>query len=1127
MPAEVRIVDQEFLFLSADGDNFDLNTNRQKVSHLKANVGEKVRAIFNVQVNWYDSFEGGSLFYYVKNTVDVDIITINSLDASFIQNGFSVGDTVKFSDNNWRYDFEVTALTQTEMVGNIIGTPTGDITAPDEWHDTGQKTYITGVTKKTALKFYYGLIENNENPNYLSKVTNSDQIYFVDSIQHPAIPTDPWTPVFSDGVSFGTNKAWQSGELSCAFVRYVPDKDLVNTENTTQEFQIIHDFIVNPMFREGEEDSLSGEDNPPLDLFNGDRSLKYVFKAEFRTNVNDPNTSLVTEYDTQAGSVGYYNENYNGFVTPFEANIVSMTVDGDNVSKVDAGNVTTVTATISKTTLNNFTDFTPVVIGHTSLLNADQYTKSTLDYNSLWNNDLVRIFSNQNFGESNSKDGTVIRNAFIVGVSPNVITVQFDVDLSYGVTDVEEGQEYLLTLTTEDAVNVNPSLSGKTNLILDYNTYTKNSDISGLWYLNSNKFEIYPHAEPLTIDGSENRGFTNAKGFIEDGLFLQSAFIKSNDQGCLLTALSFEFNIFNNVTNEVDTLRSYDFDLSSSFVSNGAQYINLDSERGYFLKSDDYFNSVKISTPIANSIQSQLDIEIGFKTPWQDWLEFKKAPSDFFNQNQSFNGRNQKSSNYSGNIADYELRVMLRADLEQNGITTQYLTSSEEIKVYDYDEYDTTEQDVVLFECDLNTYRKNGVKLDGNIIEKDFTEVKAIFIPDSEPNFTEFVDMTEVASQWGRFAHGNKVQTSDKGQIRLNGKFESEGGSGRNIVDGSWANDQAGTLNGIEDTFNNGAADSINRSKTDVTYNSDTSSITTTDNMAALYGCYSPYELEYYELRGKMFSDNSDNDGLCYNIAFFIDDEGVESTLSLCASTGGIYLGLNPFYDPNSGITNNQTSSTFLFNYSTDNNNRPTYALVYNWGKRDCQILDIVNSSAPTGLGWGSSSVGDLNFYVVRSADQLTVTVEDWTISGQNIGNASTPFTYNLNDNDFTEKFKGLCSIGFSFNSQSIGGFKDVELTRPDSDYYGIIRIEPENSGSDFGIYEISSLKDDDDKALRPYPDGNLLINPSDLSSERFALLQWDGTQFVIQAKIDTDQITQGQKYKLSAEIRSKDLTEI
>ena len=56
MPAEVRVVDQEFLFLSANGDNFDLNTTRQKVPHLKANVGEKVRAIFNVQINLVRKF---------------------------------------------------------------------------------------------------------------------------------------------------------------------------------------------------------------------------------------------------------------------------------------------------------------------------------------------------------------------------------------------------------------------------------------------------------------------------------------------------------------------------------------------------------------------------------------------------------------------------------------------------------------------------------------------------------------------------------------------------------------------------------------------------------------------------------------------------------------------------------------------------------------------------------------------------------------------------------------------------------------------------------------------------------------------------------------------------------------
>ena len=48
------------------------------------------RGLFQSKLNWYESFEGGSLFYYYENSVSDDYITINSLSANFIQSGFLI-----------------------------------------------------------------------------------------------------------------------------------------------------------------------------------------------------------------------------------------------------------------------------------------------------------------------------------------------------------------------------------------------------------------------------------------------------------------------------------------------------------------------------------------------------------------------------------------------------------------------------------------------------------------------------------------------------------------------------------------------------------------------------------------------------------------------------------------------------------------------------------------------------------------------------------------------------------------------------------------------------------------------------------------------------------------------------
>ena len=1094
MPSEIRVVDQKFFYQLRNGDTFTDNTGDFTV-HLKGNILEKVKAVFKVQVAWYYNLRNYNILYdNVANTLRIEQSGID-----FRNEGFAVGDSVKYSPAASQVTGTVTSIAPGEIsLNNVVvgGTAltngyTVDIVGADP---------LTGLTEKTALNYKFGLIEQNESFNTLSKLTNTDQIYRVSGINH----LSPGT--FADGESFGNNKAWVTGSMKCAFVQLVPDKDYSNPQNTTQEFEIQHEFIINPFYRDGELDSLNGLDTPPLDIFNGDKSLKYVFQTEFRTDISNPNTSMIADYDTQLGSVGYFDENYNGFKSNYTADNLSYGVGGNFAEQIESSAVTQVSFNINDLT-SSFTASTKVVIGHASIIESDQYTTSTKDYNNLWNNETVRV---QVFDSPTSNN--YIQNLVATLSSADLMVVTFDIDLSTAVT--EDNQNYVLYYTVENEGNT-PDTSGKITGLIDVNRYFKNSDISGLWSPTS--FEQYPHAEPYTKGVTS--GFTNAKGFNETGYFLDANF--SKDDTAELTSLSFEFIVFNTVTNDIFTLRSYDFDLSDSFFANGVQQIEVDQLRGYILKDDDLFNNVLIETDSSAGGFTDYHIQIGYKTPWQDWLEWKKAPVEFFDKNKPFNGYNNKSSEYFNNIADFEPRVILRANLLKDGVTTEYVTSSEGFEVYDYDTDDQTPDG---YTCEINTYNFMGQKLENNIIERDFTELRATFTPENPPTFSETVDFTEVTTAWNRFAHGNAFvdNSGTLGNSNRLRKFNSDlivadpslaTGKTSDQIKAEltepygWLNDQANDVEGLLDPDTDLFGSSVRYNKYVASlYTSTTNQILCNENLNAFYGCYSLLKYEFYEITGAMFSTGADDDLISYIIAMNVDEEGIERTLSLCATTGGYLLDTNPAYKSNpDDITINSCLAL-----GVGQKINPSWALVYNYGKEDSIQLLLETTAAPTGLNW--NQVEDLNFDIQRKGNDLVITV-NWEIQTVNY---SQTWNYNLLDNPETEFFLRPQSIGFGFSSQDQGGFKDVELVVPAGNYYAILRMEDENAPSDFNINELSTV--------REAPENNLLSQIT--GTDKKASLSFDGDNFIVQGVIDTSRVKEGENYKFSAELRTNNLDE-
>ena len=1092
MGASIRVVSQKFYSKLNNGNDFTTNETTDFSQHLKGGVLEEVKAVFNVQIDWNTKIGASTSSYYydTANTTDTFIFRVDGKD--FIQEGFAVGDLVRISDPQWSILGNIKSMSIGEiLIDNITltGTLTGDV-----WSFPSADIWVTGLTEKTALKYDFGLIENDEPINFLSKLTNTEQTYLFKGIGLRSDPTDPTTRStdFVDGESAGNNKATYTGSASIKFVGLSVGVDpiITPTPYTTQEFQIEHIFKINPIYRDGELDSLKGVDVPPLDIYNGNLSLKYVFQTEFRTVINNPNTSMVSSYDTQLGSVGYLGESYNGYKNNYTVSDLVYTVNSLPVDRLEIGSITNVSFKINNDQ-GTFANTTPVVVGHTSIVNSLYYSNSTDDYQTVWTDEDLRLTSGV---ISTQFNGTLIKNATSTYVSTSELSISFDVEFTAEQElKLEDKQDYLLYFTIQDPDETIDTGDKVTDRI-EVNYYFKNTDVAGLF--DFDELQQYPH--PLEYEEGVSEGFTNAKTFNESGMMADGRFWVLNT--ATLNSLKFDVAVYDLNSDTWNSLRSLNIDLSDQILVNGIQQIELDTTRGYILKDGDIFNYLKITTDTLVGTKQYYNIQVGYRMPWQSWLEFKDAPTDFYDKSKSFNGLNQKSSNYSLDNANYGIKVLFDAVVD----STNYVKTSEEIKVYDYDEDD---QNPTAWTCEIKTFDINETEIANNVIKDGYTQVRAFFKPLVTPTFTSSVNLQEASDNWVRFAHGNKI-TSNSSAFRK----------------GTWANTQA---NDKDDEFQAPSGPFV--SKDTVSYTSTappSSTITTIDNVFAVYGLYSDDKYEFYEIEGKMFSNDADDDNITYVIAFMTDDEGVEHTLSLCATTGGIGHELSPNY-----IKNNTSTSSIFRQGETPISPTDTckWDLVYDFGKSSCVNLGG-KDTGEEGFNWNDSKVNDLNFNVKRSGDLIEIVVS-WEIDGETYGAGET-IEYDLNtiteitfDNgDFaqgsfqalTTKFKGVHNIGFAFCSQAGGGFKNVSLTKPEDDFYSILRIEPKESQSDFSNYELSSIID--------VPENNLINKVSEDSN----VLEYDfiNDVFVATGLIDTTKIEKGQQYDLSAEIRPRNLEE-
>ena len=694
----VRILEQKFYSQIRNGETFGSNLT-DYTDYLAGNVGEKVKAVTTIDVAWWTTAT-------TSNPLTVSGASITRGSGDFLADGWAIGDTIVY-----------VTLSGTVISRTIIFVDSITIIADSNWI-TGTAVYTSGTlygrTPMEGCIFQYNLIENNEVTNFNSKIDGTTQEFFADGIV-----TAAGTPVVLNPNGIATNKAWLNGSVESKFLGLSPD-------GNTQYFEISHEFIILPYYVDGYLTNLQTGTNPLL--FAGANSLKYVLDVSFRDVVSNPNTNKNVVLDDRLGTVGFFNEAYNGFTNNYTASAPVFTdVSAGSLDGLLVSGTTNVQIRMSSLT-NSFGVSDPVVVGVSYLPDSINIDNSE-DYetNYIYDSKLTT------YG-AGAVGSTVIQNLLVTRLSNSQLVVDFQTVFNAAQqTKLNDTRYFAIWVDVGDGTLTN-SNDDRVNVLAKVGNYDYDADVPDLGFIAPRSQQFFPHPIDYTAGG-----YTNFTGWLEDGYLwnIENFYVKSynnfvGDKNLpVVQDASFILAAYNETTGDLFELDRYDFDVAgnSVFVPEvGTDYvvqnIEIDTERGFRLATGDQFNFVKWTTLGFFLSETRYDIKVGFKLRWEDWINNPEVNAIFYDATQDNNGFNMNSNRYSLKNG-YAIVTVFETNLQSDTNVTKYRWISPDGNVQNYGINDTEEPQIYC--STINTYDAAGNPLNGNYLTDQNTIIRARF----------------------------------------------------------------------------------------------------------------------------------------------------------------------------------------------------------------------------------------------------------------------------------------------------------------------------------------------------------------------------------------------------------------
>lgn len=720
MGVNIALNYQKFFNQFDNGTDLDLSTSNF-TTFLSGNCGELLRNEIEVKISWTSESSATDIFSVSGNVLS------RSGSGDFESDGFVVGDIIVI----WELDGTPTQIvTKRNITAITSNTITFD--GASEPNYTFINGIVYGKTPLESLLFNYGLIENNESVNFISKVDGfENNEFFADGIGVDTGGGIRDTSQVLMTKSIGVNSWKDDGNL---FVNY--SQTLGQSDDFAQVFILDHKFRLFPFYLDGWQNNLTTL-SPPFPEFQSTNCLKYVSRFEFRQFLNNPNGARIKDFSSVNGNTGWFNENFNGFTNNYTLDSIVITDNATSnvLNELDFQKSCHVVLNVSDSLSRWNTGKDAFTIGVSYLPNVNEYqqNQNTIAENFLF--DSVRI-----------EDGiapvssTILKNVEVTSATATTCVVEYDVEYSVSQQAILNNESYLMYCGVNSLTSVGIN-SDRVTLLTDYKSYSFTNDVFDLMFME--EFRFVPHD---LADTSPNiKG--DYLGWIEDGFQIQTPFKLNTDLGASLQSLSLDIVAYNPNTEEQFTIQSNPLDLSSAIISSGVQQINLSTTNNFRLENSSDFKKIELSnvgsgTYLTYNIENY-ESKIGVRFNFEEWIALLSANTIFFNASQQNNGLNLLSSNYSTTYlpvpaSDFELKARLNANvLDSNNVVTNYQFLSNDLKSYYYDLDDNISPE---WSGNIKTYDTNGTLID-IIYQDNFTDIVATFFKtSSKPTPPDLVD---------------------------------------------------------------------------------------------------------------------------------------------------------------------------------------------------------------------------------------------------------------------------------------------------------------------------------------------------------------------------------------------------
>lgn len=720
MPTEVKVQSRKFFNQIENGSDFSLNTSNF-TTYFQGNAGGKYKAAHEVTVEWYAFASSGNRFSY--RAADNKIVRQYG---SWIEDGFSVNDEIRIvsGSNTSTGDATITNINDLE-----ITIDSGDQVLVDEL-DTA--SIVVGRTSLDECEFTYNLIGNDESTNFLSKIDGNEMKFTGSGL----------TASLSSLTPSGVPKSWQNGQVEVktlsSYTTFLSNTDQETSPTTrtftgtAQGFLIEHEFILAPLYLDGEQSNIDSV-NPP-ERFATSNCLKYVFKFNGSQNIQNPNVKHEASVDDSLGNTGYINENFNGALSDYAITSVSYTdkSTGTAVDGLQLNSSTTVNAVISG---SNFSSGDAFVINHQALQPEDDYRGESVIDDTYVSNIVYENF--RGTMDAASASGDMIENVVVTVDSPTQITAVFDVNFgSSQKAKLSTSKNFFLGFLISDDALASAS-SNEVMLKIDSQLYSKGiygDDVAGL--ISFGSFKMYQHPED---DDVSSDGFTNIEAYVQDKVLTEFDFTLdwSGTNQPFIESFTPRLVAYNATTGESFDLQSESYNLSqypmayNATLGGTVQQINLNTTRGFLLADDDDFNKVSVQVYDGSATQATYKVKWAFAFNWQDYRKLSRANSIFFDSSELNNGLNLDSAHYSENAgaSDWGVYLFFDFDVAKSGAgsaVTLYRLKSDEIPVFKQGEFTDSPNPWTVTK---RLTDQSGTNTGNNILDNQNTKV-----------FFEFVD---------------------------------------------------------------------------------------------------------------------------------------------------------------------------------------------------------------------------------------------------------------------------------------------------------------------------------------------------------------------------------------------------